>query len=610
LHRTLSSTLIYFKTRLESKSIFQICDALPRSGRNLPRASSSDTDFPICIAVRSEISAKQGSNCFMTTQSRFRKSRLPLQVLALVSLCIFAALASAQTAKVTVDLDKSVNVLTPTTIGLPAVMYDGSAFKPETAPYTRLAGANVIRYPGNDGVANLFHWSTNALTKYKGSDPPYLSPDSNFGNFAKNLDRFGTALVVVNYGSNLDGTGGGDPGEAAAWVAYANGDAADTKPIPKDNGGTDWHTVGFWATIRGQAPLPTDDGFNFLRISHPKPFGIALWQIGDQVYNNGFYGENHTGDADLHAPAPASPKDLGKLGRNPNLSPGFYGARVLDFARAMKAVDPEIRIGASLAEIDGGTTDYNWKEKVWALDWNDKVLKAGCSAMDFVSIEWTTGPTLAPDYKDLDEPGLLSSTRSTIGNILGYLLDDYKVDCPKDHMPRVAFTPAILATWPRVEHPVVATLWVADTYAVLAETGTRNVSWSEMHGPAMLSDDNKKFGPAFMGLEMLHILAHNPGDTFTQASSSNPLVAVHATRRKDGIVALMLINEDPKAAATVAVTLNGGAVGSKGKRIDYGLAQQTAGAPVSQSDMPGLSSKFNVTVPPYTITDILILPGS
>jgi hypothetical protein len=190
------------------------------------------------------------------------------------------------------------------------------------------------------------------------------------------------------------------------------------------------------------------------------------------------------------------------------------------------------------------------------------------------------------------------------------MLDSYKHNCPKDHLPRVAFAPAAVNTYIHTDQPVVYALWVADTYAILAETGVKNVSWSEMHGTAMLSDDNKTFGPAFMGLEMLHILAHSPGDTFVQASSSNSTLAVHATRRRDGVVGLMLINDDPKQTTTVTVILNGGATGTKGRRIDYGLAQQKTAAPVSQSEITGLGSKFTVSVPPYTVTDILIPPGS
>jgi hypothetical protein len=109
---------------------------------------------------------------------------------------------------------------------------------------------------------------------------------------------------------------------------------------------------------------------------------------------------------------------------------------------------------------------------------------------------------------------------------------------------------------------------------------------------------------------MLHIVAHNPGDVFVQAASGGPLLQVHATRRRDGVLGLMLVNEDPKSAATATVTMSGGPVGSKGRRFDYGLEQQKAGAPLAQSEMTGLGSKFTLTIPPYTVTDILIPPGS
>jgi hypothetical protein len=38
---------------------------------------------------------------------------------------------------------------------------------------------------------------------------------------------------------------------------------------------------------------------------------------------------------------------------------------------------------------------------------------------------------------------------------LGGMLDDYKRSCPAAHVPRLAFAPAAIATWPKVEHPVV-----------------------------------------------------------------------------------------------------------------------------------------------------------
>jgi hypothetical protein len=503
-------------------------------------------------------------------------------------------------ANVSVDLSKAVNVLTDTSLGLPMPTFDGNNFNPAGLPYLRAAGVTAVRYPGNRGVADLYHWSTKTTTRYKGAEAGYFAPESNFGGFAQFAEKLGQAVIVVNYGANFDGSGGGEPAEAAAWVAYANGDAADARSLGKDSTGEDWHTVGYWAALRGQAPLAVDDGLNFLRIQHSRPFAFKLWQIGDQVYNNGYYGSDHTGNPDLHAAAPSSPKDLGKLKNDSKLSPSSYAENLKAFAVAMKAVDPTIQIGAALATPPDG-------EKATP-GWNKNVLQAACPSLDFVTLEWALQPLLPPDWKTLDESSLLTNTASSFAAILDPMLDTYKKYCPGNHLPRLAFAPAAIATWTKVEHPVVRALWIADAYAVLIESGTVNINWNEMYGDTMLSADRKKMGPAFFGFQMLHILARNPGDALLDASSNTSLLSVHATHRRDGYIGLMLVNKDPKAAATVKVTFKNGAIGATGKRFDYGTEQYAAGAAVAAAPFAAPGNEFTVTVPPYTVTDIL-LPG-
>src|SRR5271157_336956 len=100
----------------------------------------------------------------------------------LVLLCTINSAFAGET-KVNVDLGKTVNILTNTSIGLPATMNDGDAFKPATAQFTRLTGATVIRYPSGGGIADLYHWSSKEMTQIEGIQSPYISPDSNFGNF-------------------------------------------------------------------------------------------------------------------------------------------------------------------------------------------------------------------------------------------------------------------------------------------------------------------------------------------------------------------------------------------------------------------------------------------
>jgi len=150
--------------------------------------------------------------------SRVQTSSSLIMVCGMVTIAVGASgVAAAQTqAKVTVNLAKELNILTSTSIGGPANMYDGGAFNTATGPYLKAAGIYTLRFPGNPAAADLYHWSTNNLSKYKGIDPNYRAPESNFGNLAQVADKTGTAMVVVNYGTNEEGTGGGEPAEAAA----------------------------------------------------------------------------------------------------------------------------------------------------------------------------------------------------------------------------------------------------------------------------------------------------------------------------------------------------------------------------------------------------------
>jgi hypothetical protein len=507
-----------------------------------------------------------------------------------------SAVIAQDSAKVSVNLGKPINILINTSLGAPANLSDGSTYAVQTQPYLKASGLTTLRFPSSS--ADLYHWSTNTVTPYKGIAGGYVAPESSFPNLMRVVDQVGTSLVVVNYGSNQDGTGGGEPAEAAAWVAYANAAATDSKVIGKDSTGHDWGTAGKWATIRSEAPLATDDGYNSLRIAHPAPLNIKLWQIGNQVYNNGYYGGEHTGEPDLHGPAPTGLKDFGKLRKNPKLSPAFYADQIVEFAKAMKEIDPSIQIGAAFVTPPDG--------QVWASDWNSTLLKRACSAIDFETIEWLVAPTLAPEYKTLDEASIFSNSRSQLSTIFNGLLYDDKSNCAKGKTPRIAFAPVGVNTWPKVDRPVSEALYFADLFALLVESGSVNITTPELFGDNMISSDRKKLGTVFYGMQMLHAVAHNPGDQMVDATSSNPKLQVHAVKRRDGVFGLMLVNEDPGGAITVKVSVSGGDAGTKAQRLDYGMVQQKAGTGFVPVEMKEGGNDFSVTVPPYTITDILM----
>ena len=66
-------------------------------------------------------------------------------------------------------------------------------------------------------------------------------------------------MVTIDYGSSLNNTPGigGQPKEAAAWVAYANStvnDANASMQLGIDDEGNNWGTVRYWAALRSANP--------------------------------------------------------------------------------------------------------------------------------------------------------------------------------------------------------------------------------------------------------------------------------------------------------------------------------------------------------------------
>ena len=116
----------------------------------------------------------------------------------------------------------------------------------------------LVRRPLSLGDATPGRWTPAAGG---GGNRLYIARDVDFGAFIGMLDKVGAnAIITVNYGMNPSGTGPGVPQEAAAWVAYANGDPASTVAIGVDADGHDWKTVGYWAGLRaGRRCRPTTE---------------------------------------------------------------------------------------------------------------------------------------------------------------------------------------------------------------------------------------------------------------------------------------------------------------------------------------------------------------
>jgi hypothetical protein len=81
-------------------------------------------------------------------------------------------------------------------------------------------GFTATRWPGGS-ESDLYHWATNSSC-----DGGYTDTNSTFDNFENDIAKAETpakldVAITLNYGSNAACSGGGDPTEAAAWVAHA-----------------------------------------------------------------------------------------------------------------------------------------------------------------------------------------------------------------------------------------------------------------------------------------------------------------------------------------------------------------------------------------------------
>ncbi len=143
----------------------------------------------------------------------------PAFIQAGILLVVFASslpVPAQTTINVQVDYGKEINVMTAQAMGAYTDVYDTNTVNPKIAAYMHTAGMYTLQFPGGSGsYADLYHWSTGSGTNYENfaKQDHFYPGEVNMAHMVPAIDRTGTALITINYGSNLDGTGGGEPAE-------------------------------------------------------------------------------------------------------------------------------------------------------------------------------------------------------------------------------------------------------------------------------------------------------------------------------------------------------------------------------------------------------------
>ena len=510
-----------------------------------------------------------------------------------------------------------------TGFGIHTSVYDASLSDTTNLPaLLQTGGITVMRYPGGIYSDN-YHWAQNTLTPFFASTSPacgvasngYLAPKTDFGNFVKTLQAVGAqAIITVNYGTSVadssatkkTGTYGpntcsepnqpGQPQEAAAWVAYANGDPTNTQSIGVDAAGFNWQTVGFWASLRAATPLATDDGYNFLRLGHTAPIGIKYWELGNEIFYNG-YNSNQNTETDLHAPyiypsgysAAFTTRSLVSA-----ISPAAYGKNAVPFIQAMKAVDSTIQIGLTMSSPNVDPIPSTW---------NPAVLNAVCAGanFDFAILHYYPG-----SYKNVAAAQLFSLPQTDMPRLVSTLKTQIAANCPA-----IANTVQFLVTETGPNGTlatgtptVIPGLYAAHEYLVSLETGITNVDWLELHND-YLTTTTEAPNPPFYGIQLAHLLA-GVGDTLVSATSTSNTILAHATLKANGQRGILLINADPQNQSIVQIGITGASIGTTASAYTYGVGTTQSVPALQATPITITGNTVTVTIPAYTALELIL----
>ena len=488
--------------------------------------------------------------------------------------------------------------------GINTAMWDGYLDTPETIALLQQMGTRALRCMGGS-ASDEYHWVTGkSLTNT-------WAWGTSFANLLHVATNIGAQLfTTVNYGT-------GSTNEAAAWVAYANGWATNTLALGVDQFGTNWRTVGYWASLRAAAPLGQDDGKNFLRISRAAPLGFKYWEIGNECHG--------TWETDSNA----VPHD-----------PYTYATHARDYLHLMKAVDGTIKVGVVVTPGEGsysnnanhfavnprtGSTNYGWTPILLT-----NLARLGVTPDFAIHHSYATGDS---DPLLLQAAGGVSGWATDAAS-LRQMLSDYLGTAGSN--VELCVTENNTSSRGKQLTSLVNGLNYADSLSQLMQTefnsflwwDLRNGVWTDgdldptIYGWRLYGDEGVIGGltncyPTFYAAKLMQSFAQ-PGDTVVSASSDYLLLSAYAVRRASGAVTLLVINKDTTTSFTAQIVLSGFMPGSATTICSYGIPQdeaaRTNGTAQAQdlgvANFPTASAGFGYSFPALSLTLFTLAPAA
>jgi hypothetical protein len=424
---------------------------------------------------------------------------------------------------------------------------------------TIASGASVIRMPGGSW-SNHYDW----LACENGDEErcfwPWAARPSDFLGYLTATGLEGMWTVSMN----------GTAQEAAALVAFFNGDVDDTRTIGADRNGRDWGTVGQWAELRAEH-------------GHADPVPIRMWEVGNEIYG---------------AVAEAGPscasfgwEDVWTCDGTEYVTGTDEHDGFLAFRDAMQAVDPDIEVGAV-----GVSDQGSWS------DWGNAVMEAAGDAIDFYVVhhyafDGEVATDDVPDVPGRSWPAIATDVRDGlarhgIGETAELAVTEYNLVSFIDSDDAHLMTTALNA------------FYLADTIGQMALNGVAiSNQWNLVNGRAenggdygLIDADTGDPYPAFyapalwsrMGDELVRVdLGDDP------ALSS---LHVYGGRDRDGSARLLVINETDTPVEATLVADPSAAAAAVSADV---MAAESADA--SQATFNGAARPVTDLAPPTTV---------
>jgi alpha-N-arabinofuranosidase len=503
----------------------------------------------------------------------------------------------------TINANQPIRTADARWFGLNAAVWDNNYDTPTTVSLLNELGTRILRLPGGS-LSDEYNWTLNTTLA---NTWQWATSFGNFVHVITNASVNSQAIITVNYGT-------GTPQEAAAWVAYCNAPTSSSQLLGIDTNGTNWQTAGFWASLRASAPLGTDDGKNFLRLSRTAPLNFKYWEIGNECYG----GWETDSNAVAH-------------------DPFTYATRATNYIALMKAVDPTIKIGVVSAPGEDAFANNASHPAI-----NPRTLQTH-NGWTPVMLATLSSCGVTPDFlvdhfysesgSDNDQALLQASANwSSDASNLRQQITDYIGGNGTNIELLATENNADSGPEGKQSTSLVNGLYLADSLAQLTKTEFNSFIWWDLRNGSDTSGDfsaslygwrtNGDLGvigdlntryPAFYTFKLMQKFVQ-PGDTVIAAASDYSFLSVYAVRRQNGSLTVLAINKDPSNTSTGQVAVAGFTPASSGTVYSYGISQDNAaefgiGSPdIAQTNLSGAGTNFNYAFPAYSATLLMLSP--